>query len=271
MTLGSSCAVSTIERGNTSALFELSGRPLLIDFPGDVCRKLLQAGVDPLDVKTAVLTHRHVDHLHGLPSFVHECIQLCKPLRAARPNTPGPMAELNLICPESDADLVERTLDLFGLAEQSDLYRVNLHPLPVTAEGETAKGELWDGWRYEAIGGRHGSLAPLGLVIQHDGAGWKLIWSSDTEPAARLLSRASGAQILLHDTQAASPMAAHGDADTLIAMLNEHGWPDLFVPMHLPADDTEIAAIRTELDRVAPDRFRMPDDGVWLLDLRAAT
>jgi ribonuclease BN (tRNA processing enzyme) len=68
--LGSSSGVPTATRGNAAQLVRHQGKTYLIDCGEPLTQALLRAGVDPLGLTAAFLTHLHADHIGGLPQLV---------------------------------------------------------------------------------------------------------------------------------------------------------------------------------------------------------
>ena len=70
--LGTSGAVASAGRDNTSLVFEAGDAALLADCGGAAVQRLRRLGLDPLRLTHAVITHIHVDHSYGLPSLVRQ-------------------------------------------------------------------------------------------------------------------------------------------------------------------------------------------------------
>lgn len=74
--LGTSGAVGSKERDNTSLLFSHKDRKILIDCPGSIVSKLEKVGVDFKEISTIFFTHAHPDHLYGIISLLHSQYRL---------------------------------------------------------------------------------------------------------------------------------------------------------------------------------------------------
>jgi len=69
--LGTSCAVPTKERNNSSFLLEYKGEGILFDCSENVQRQLRIAGVKPTKVTKILISHWHGDHVFGLPGLIY--------------------------------------------------------------------------------------------------------------------------------------------------------------------------------------------------------
>ena len=70
--LGTSGAVASAARDNTSLVVAAGEGALLMDCGGSTVHRLRRLGVDPLTLTHVVVTHVHVDHAYGLPSLVRQ-------------------------------------------------------------------------------------------------------------------------------------------------------------------------------------------------------
>lgn len=68
--LGTAAALPTINQDNTSLLLENNNQCLMVDCSGMPYRKLLKLGISINTLQHVLITHKHVDHLNGLPSLV---------------------------------------------------------------------------------------------------------------------------------------------------------------------------------------------------------
>jgi ribonuclease Z len=63
--LGTSGAVPSLGRDNTSLVFVSEAGAVLLDCGGSPIQKLLLAAVDPMALDRVIITHLHVDHSTG--------------------------------------------------------------------------------------------------------------------------------------------------------------------------------------------------------------
>jgi len=197
--LGSGTAVPTAERDNTALAFRMDGATVLIDCPGSVEQKLARAGIDPLRLDVAVITHTHVDHAYGLPSLVHN-LQLL-----------GRSAPLPLYAQPGDYDRIQRLIALWDLQSQAGF--LHLRPL---MPGPSAP--FWErgGHRLFALATDHSRPS---CAIRWDlPGGQRVVYSSDTRPLEALAEFSRGAAYLIHE-------ATFTDADQSRAEQSGHSTP----------------------------------------------
>lgn len=258
--LGTGSAVANARRDNTALLIELSGTPLLVDFPGSPSQKILRAGVDPLRVTLAVLTHRHVDHAYGLPSLLH---QAWARLKWGDPSNLPPEARehaLDILGPRDAVHLVKGMLETFGFVERDGMFPVRAHAI----DGDVHERELDRGWTLELVRGEHGSAVCYGVIARHPEDRITVAYSSDTEPTERFLARAAGADVLIHECyRVRDAPPGHTDAIGLAEAIARHEPPRRLVPVHLgtrPQDEGE--PVRAALRERLPDvDVLLPRDG----------
>lgn len=166
------------------------GSRLLVDAGGDPARHLRRAGVSPLDLDALMLTHRHTDHVYGLPSIVHN-------LKMARRSR-----MLSVIGNADVLGFAHGVLDAFGL-----LAAVPLDWRFVAAGESRRVGDL----DVDFFDARH-SVPCLGFVAS--GLGARAVYAADTGPNPGLAEAAGTAPVLIHE-------ATDGAADE--ATLNADG------------------------------------------------
>ncbi|MFN3283266.1 MAG: MBL fold metallo-hydrolase [Pseudothermotoga sp.] len=173
--LGTASAISTAERDNTSLLIE----NILIDCPGSAFSKLLKVGYDPLEyTEHVIITHRHTDHLYGLPAFL-DTLQLRKRKKI-----------LFLYILEEYVELLEKLFSIFDLTGD----KMNFLKLIPFKEGEVLIKN--DSLVVESFPVRH-PVKNVGLKIFNSDV--SLVYSSDTEPCETLVDKAKGVTVLIHE------------------------------------------------------------------------
>lgn len=205
--LGSSGAVQSADRDNSSAACCTGGSAVLIDSPGSPYKKLLAAGIDPMALGAVVLTHCHPDHVYGLPSLVHHFWML------------GREDPLPVFAPESEIGRLRALLALFDL-ERRALF-VDFRPLAASSPGESGPGSgreaepFWEqeGHAFSALPADHG---PPAFSLRWDlPGGARVVYSGDTRPVEALAEFGSGAVLFVHE-------ATYLDADAELAWEGGH-------------------------------------------------
>jgi len=181
---GSSAAIPSRHRDNTALVFSSKEEAVLVDCPGSPYQKILRAGLDPMRVSSLILTHRHVDHVYGVPSLAHNL------------GLAGRRAPLQVYALAETMKILRGFLDLFPLEEKMP-YRIELHEIPVKEGHEILRAK---GFRMLSTPVKHG--APnIGLRIEFDLPDERgtVVYSSDTSPCPSLLALARAADVLIHE------------------------------------------------------------------------
>ncbi len=69
--LGSGTGIPAAERGAPGLVVKVGDKPLLFDSGSGILGRLLQAGVNPLEIDHLFYTHQHIDHVADLAPFLH--------------------------------------------------------------------------------------------------------------------------------------------------------------------------------------------------------
>jgi ribonuclease Z len=181
--LGTSGAVPSLGRDNTSLVFVGGGEAVLVDCAGSPIQKLLLAAVEPLTVSLVIITHLHVDHAYGLPSFVRNLGLL------------GRRAPLRIACREEHVEPIRGLLRVFRILDRPDMFPIQVEP--VRAVERAAVGAAGP-FAITASPNAHGAMPNLALRFDVAG-GPAVVYSSDTEPCAAVLDLARGADTLIHE------------------------------------------------------------------------
>lgn len=174
--LGTSAAVASAERDNTAILCD----DVLIDCPGNVFGKMIRAGYDPLKLQAVIITHRHVDHSYGLPSFL-EMLRLS-----------GKKETLKLYVNEDFYFEAKQVLEVYKLVRED----FPLEIVPVSGSDSF----FIDGLKIETFPVRH-SVPNFGLKVSDSKT--VVVYSSDTEPCEEVIEQARSADVLIHEATCA--------------------------------------------------------------------
>jgi ribonuclease Z len=195
---GTSAAVPSTARDNTALAFYSPEEVVLVDCPGSPYQKILRAGLDPLRVSSLIVTHRHVDHVYGIPSLAHNM------------GLAGRRATLHVYALAETMKILRGFLELFPLEEKMP-YGIELHEVPPKERHQVLQAK---GFLIRSTPVKHG--APnIALRVEFDSPGERgvVVYSSDTSPCASLLALARGADILIHEATFAHADAARAAAD----------------------------------------------------------
>jgi len=181
---GTSGAIPSAARDNTALAFYSSEEVVLVDCPGSPYQKILKANLDPMRVSSLIITHRHVDHLYGIPSLAHNM------------GLAGRHSTLHVYALAESMPILRGFLDLFPLEEKMP-YRIELHEIPPKEGHQVLQTK---GLRIRSTPVVHG--APnIALLVEFDLPSERgvVVYSSDTSPCPSLLALARGANILIHE------------------------------------------------------------------------
>jgi ribonuclease Z len=135
-------------------------------------------------VTSLIVTHRHVDHLYGIPSLAHNM------------GLAGRRATLHVYALRETMRILNGFMDLFPLEEKMP-YRIELHEIPPKEGFPVLQAK---GFRIQSTPVKHG--APnIGLRVEFEAPGERgaVVYSCDTSPCPSLIALARGADILIHE------------------------------------------------------------------------
>ncbi len=195
---GTAAAVPSSTRDNTALAFYSPEEIVLVDCSGSPYQKILKAGLDPMRVSSLIVTHRHVDHVYGIPSLAHNM------------GLAGRHATLRVYALPETMRILRGFMDLFPLEEKMP-YRIELYEVPAK-EGHLVLQAK--GFRILSTPVVHG--APnIGLRVDFDSPGERgaVVYSSDTSPCPSLIGLAREADVLIHEATFLHSDAARAAAD----------------------------------------------------------
>jgi ribonuclease Z len=224
--LGTAASVPDAGHDTVALALRGPGWAVLVDCGGSPLYKLARCGIEMDDLRAVVLTHRHADHLYGLPMLVQG-------LWLGGRQSPFP-----LYGPGETIRVARELLALFRLDHREGMFAVEWHPLP-----------LCEGQRVLAVGGvqitaspvAHGQVETLALRFEDAASGRAIVYSSDTEPCPALVRLATGADLLIHEATGQHP--GHSSPAEAAEAAREAGVSRL-VLIHYPVRGVDLEAWR---------------------------
>ena len=214
--LGSAASVPDAAHDTVSLVLHEPGAAILIECGGSPLHKLARLGIDPEEIQAVLLTHRHADHLYGLPMLIQGLW------------LDGRTEPLPVYGPQQALDLARNLLDLFGLAEREGMFHLEWHPVPLrTGRRVLEIGDL----TITAAPVNHGDNDTLALRFENQATRRAIVYSADTEPCPALGTLAGGADLLLHE--ATGDLPGHSSAAQAGELAREAGVEQL-VLIHYP-------------------------------------
>ena len=181
--LGTSAALASAQRDNTSLVIEGGGAVVLLDCGGAAMHRLQRLGLDPHALSHVVITHVHVDHAYGLPSLVRQLM------------IAGRAAPLTVVCRPEHVEPLEALLRLFNVWGRPGEFPLQLLPIaPAVGAAAFTTGDLV----VTTAPNAHGAMPNFAVRLDAPGVR-ALVYSSDTLPSEAVVTLARGAGTLAHD------------------------------------------------------------------------
>jgi len=216
--LGTGNPIPDPQRAGPSHLVRVGDDRILVDCGTGAVRRLVEAGENPRDVHTVLLTHMHSDHSIDLGHFLIARWTLWsqRPLLLVGP--PGLREHVDTLLRLLAWDIRMRRFDE-RLSEEA--RRVEVREV---AAGERVEG---DHWQATAIAVDHFPVEHA-YAWRFDADGASLVISGDTAPYEPLARAAAGVDLLVHETwlppweEPARRYMAPEKAEAFIAMSNRY-------------------------------------------------
>lgn len=226
--LGSAASVPDARHDTVGLALRGPGWTVLIDCGGSPLYKLARAGVVMEKIRAAILTHRHADHIYGLPMLVQG-------LWLAGRESPLP-----IYGPPETLILTQELLQLFGLSEREGMLPLEWHPVPLR-EGRHVL--TIEDVKISAAPVAHRSVQTLALRFENKANGRAIVYSADTEPCPALVCLAAGADLLIHE--ATGEGEGHSSPAEAAEVARQAGAKQLAL-IHYPVHGLSLAAWRSE-------------------------
>ena len=192
--LGAGTALPDRDRDNTFLLWDSPAGSLLIDCGGRAYQQLLRADIDPRQLRGAVLSHNHPDHIYGLPAFLFH-LWLAKY-----------SGTFDVYANPPTLAMVRRLCDALELAENGNMCDTSWHELDETPGLSVIANESYSLYTTPV---RHSRPTLAVKVIDHQRLR-TLVYSADTEPCPELEHFAQGAHTLIHESTTSNPDEGYG-------------------------------------------------------------
>jgi len=248
--LGSGGALTTARRGNTSLAVEGGGRAVLVDCSGAPIQAMHRAGLEWTWLIDVIVTHRHADHIYGLPSLAHQLYVTSLEL--------GRRHELRVHGPSDAMVAAELLLDSFGLTDREG-FEVSFETVPDEVH-ELTLGDL----RVTTFPVEHGKTAAIGVKLAPTTSRERaVVYSGDTSLCDAVIDQCQGVPLVFHECSSLSSakLAGHtslADIDELAARTTAQR----IVLVHLPpVSPQEEGRVRRQLKSSFGGRVQLGEDG----------
>ena len=181
-TLGTACAVATRQRDNLSLLVRAQGEQYLVECSGSPVHRLIKVGADWLNLRAVIITHRHTDHIYGIPSLVHSMMV----------RSEGP--PLDVFAPAEALSVAEKLLNAFWPPQRYSQF-VSLKPVRTVENHLLLESENVQIITTPVMHGPE--TVAVKFVERQTGA--SMVYSSDTQPCESIIALARGADDLVYD------------------------------------------------------------------------
>jgi len=225
--LGSAAAVPDQYHNNTYMLLQGVQDHILIDCAGSPLQVLQRLGVELGRLEHLILTHRHPDHIYGVPALILG-LWLCG---RARP--------LRVYGERQSLATVSALLEIFRSEEWPLLFPLTYYEIAMQASQL-----VLDTAEFRIISSPVQHLVPtLALKIECKSSGRVWVYSSDTEPCENVVELARGADVLIHE--ATGRQIGHSSSAQAGEVARQSGVKELIL-VHLPVMDVDLEDWRRE-------------------------
>jgi ribonuclease Z len=224
--LGSAASVPDTDHDTVSLVLRTCEGSILIDCGGSPLHKLARLGIEMEEVRAVILTHRHADHIYGLPMLVQGLW------------LGGREAPLPIYGPQQALERALKLLELFELAVREEMFVLEWRPIPLRQGRRVlALGKI----QITAAPAVHAGNDTLALRLEDTSTGRAIVYSADTEPCQSLIQLAAGADLLLHEATGDHP--GHSTPAQAAEVAREAGVAQLALT-HYPVRGVDLAAWR---------------------------
>lgn len=182
--LGNSTAISTLNTDHTSLAIQTSNNHILVDCPGSPIFKVLKIGMDLDRISTIIITHRHPDHIYGVPSLIQTMGLL------QRKN------KLEIVGLKDSIKTIKSLIKVFELSELSSAFL----KFKIINSSKKKVYKLYRDDNILITGSLVDHSVPtLAIRITNNHTLRSVTYSSDTSPSQNLIRLAKDTDILIHE------------------------------------------------------------------------
>ncbi|NLS79470.1 MAG: MBL fold metallo-hydrolase, partial [Chloroflexi bacterium] len=203
---------------------------ILIDCAGCPMQALQQVGVDLSTLNHLIVTHRHPDHIYGVPVLVLG-LWLC-----------GRTEPLVVMGERQSLATISALLEIFRSEEWPSLFSLMYHEVAMQPDELVLETE---DFLITSTPVQH-MVPTLALRIVSKATGKVLVYSADTEPCDELVRFAQGADLLLHE--ATGEGIGHSGSAQAGEIARRCGAKSLAL-VHLPTFDLDLDDWRRQAER----------------------
>ena len=243
--LGSASSVPSATQDSTYLVWHGPAGAVLLDCGGSPPHKLQRAGVPLAALRHVILTHRHADHLYGLPALLQGLWLY------------GRRESLSIWGPPDALDVARRIMDTLGWAGWAGLFPITWQPVtPSGLEVLFTEPDL-----VVSVAPAVHSVPTIAVRLQDRATGGVAVYSSDTEPCAAVAALAQGADLLVHEaTFLEKASAGHSTAAQAGQVAQQAGVGHL-VLVHVSPLQDDLEAVRESAQAVFSGRVDVGQDG----------
>lgn len=183
--MGTGAAFSAKRRSNVALLIQEGDVKIVVECGPTILYQLERAGTAPDQISHLFISHRHGDHILGLPMFLLMC---------SLGGVPRPLTILG------GEDVIKTGKELTRLVYPEVDKRLDHVTWVDLPEAENCCVQLGQSIQLSTLPMRHSEQVPvLGLRLDFQESGRSLVYTGDTSYAEELVSFAAGCDLLIHE------------------------------------------------------------------------
>ncbi len=225
--LGTSAGIPTAERSLPSIALIWKGEVILFDAGEGSQHNMIKAGISPLKISKVLITHRHGDHILGLPGLLMTMALMGREQNLRVYGPKGISQFLNCVLPaiheeELDFKVEAYEIESEGVAIEEDDYQILAAPASHSVETwafkfiekdrpgrfdeeEARKLGIPEGpLRRQLIEGKaiefRGKVIAPEMIVGEPRPGFKMVYTGDTTFSESLVEFSKGVDVLIHDS-----------------------------------------------------------------------